>query len=65
MIIKMIIEVTATGRGSKSALAELKEDIMELESLIQQAAEEWAEQHEGDAEDPEIEWSVQAEAEIK
>ena len=64
---KLVINVklTATGKGSKSALAEAGENFADLESLIQEEILNWADQWEGESEDPKIEWDCTVEVDTK
>ena len=51
---KLTIGITATGVGSRSALAEAASSLDDLRTII----EDWCEGFEGEADDPEVEWSV-------
>ena len=59
MILHLTAKIKATGEGSKSALAKCDDDVTDLESLFNDAALEWAEQHESDIEKADITWNVE------
>jgi len=56
MKIKLTCTIEASGKGSKSALANAKEDLCSLESFLTDTALSWAEEHESDLDDADIVW---------
>lgn len=58
MTIQTTIIITATGPGSKTALAECSQSIPELPDLLIDCISEWAEGFLGEHDDPDIVWTV-------